>query len=55
MKEGNEESKDIWKMKDTAVFISYGPLIPTEILNMTHIHTSSNDVNQLLINIQGKN
>lgn len=55
VKKGNEKSDDTWKMKSTAVFISYGPLIPTEILNLTHIHTSSNDFNQLLINIQGKN
>lgn len=52
--EGNEEREEIWKMKNIVVFISYGALIPTEILNMTRIHTSSNAFNQLLINIQGK-
>lgn len=52
--EGNEEREEIWKM-NTVVFISYGALIPTEILNMTCIHTSSNAFNELLINTQCKN
>lgn len=39
---------EIGKMKNTAVFISYGMMVHPEVLNMTLMPTNSSDINQLL-------